>query len=1090
MRPVSCCIFCGCATVTDASEPVHALVFHLDHQCSARLYWRTDIWGLGVMLYEIITVRLAFEGRVIHRQFIAIQAASCSAALLVLLFGLCLVHTAQAQYSVEARTVDHGLPQNSVNAILQSRDGYIWLATNGGLARYDGVSFKTFDVGNTPGMTSNRLLSLCEDREGGLWIGTENQGLMRLKDGAVTSYPEAEDIKNRAVASIIEAREGGLWMATATAIVRFKDGVFTSYTGGRELPAGLVPWSRSMVEDRRGDLWVALNDGLLRLGESGATTYTTRDGLPDNRIHAVREARDGSLWVGTERGLARLHDGSFTTYTVKDGLSGDHITYITEDRSGSLWVGTDGGGLMRLADEEWISVRAADGLSDENIRCVTEDREGNLWVGTTTGGLNRLKEKKLRSFGAAEGFPGASVVPITQDRAGDVWVGATCGGLFRFRDGRFTTYQIKDGLPLNCVWALSADRDGSLWIGTWGGGLTHLKDGRFTTYHPDNSGLSGKVVKAIWQDGQGALWIGTDHGLNRFQNGTFTVWRAGDGLLNERINFITGDSRGAIWVSTNAGLSRFKDGVFTNYTTKEGLSNVSVRVVYEDAEGTLWMGTYGGGLNRFKDGRFTHYGVRDGLFDDTVSQILEDDRGNVWMSGNRGIFRVSRKELNDFAEGRVRAITSISYGEADGMINRECNGGGQPAGWKTREGELWFPTIKGPVVVETAKIKTNPLPPPVAIEQALIDKAAIDPRGEIEVKPGRGDLEFHYTGLSFVAPEKVRFKYLLEGYDEAWVEAGTRRVAYYTSIPPGRYSFRVIAANDEGVWNETGAGFAFYLRPRFYQTGWFYALAGLSLIGLVWLLYKRRLGKLRRSHAAQQAFSRQLIETQEEFSRKLLASQEQERQRIAAELHDSLGQSLLIIKNRIALAQSDIDEKETVEEQLGELAHSATSAIEECREIAYNLRPYQISRFGLSKTLYGIFMRIKEVTDINATAEIDDVDHCLTDEAQINLYRIVQECVNNIIKHSHATEALLAIKRKDGEIALLIDDNGRGFASKENHTVDSGNGGFGLVGIAERVKMLQGSCEIDSAAGRGTSVRIKLSESANNITSESANNVN
>ncbi len=727
-------------------------------------------------------------------------------------------------------------------------------------------------------MTSNRLLSLCEDREGVLWIGTENHGLMRLKDGVITSYSGAEGIKDSAVASIIEARGGGLWIATPTAIVRLKDGVFTSYTGGHGLPGGLYLLSRSMVEDRRGDLWVALVHGLLRLSEQGATLYTTREGLPHNSVHAVRETRDGSLWVGT------------------------------------------------------------------------------------------------------------------------------------------------------------------------------------------------------------------DYGLNRFRDGKFTVWGIGDGLPSERINFITGDSRGVLWVSTDAGLSRFKDGAFTNYTTKEGLSNISVRVVYEDAEGTLWIGTYGGGLNRFREGRFTHYGMRDGLFDDTVSQILEDDRGNLWMSGNRGIFRVSRKELNDFAEGRVGRITSISYGEADGMINRECNGGGQPAGWRTREGELWFPTIKGPVVFAPDRVAANPLPPPVVIEQALIDKAALAPRGEVEVNPGRGDLEFHYTGLSFVAPEKVEFKYLLEGYDETWVEAGTRRVAYYTSIPPGRYTFRVIAANNEGVWNETGAAFTFYLRPHFYQTGWFYALTALSLTSLLWLLYKRRLGKLRRAYAAQQAFSRQMIEAQEEFSRKLLTSQEQERQRIAAELHDSLGQSLLIIKNRIALAQSDIDEKETVEEQLGELSHTATSAIEECREIAYNLRPYQISRFGLSKTLYGIFMRINEVTETNAAAEIDNIDHCLTDESQINVYRIVQECVNNIIKHSRATEALLAIRRSDGEITLLIEDDGRGFAAQETRA--DGDGGFGLVGIAERVKMLQGGCEIDSAAGRGTNIRINLNESANNVMSALINNVN
>lgn len=446
------------------------------------------------------------------------RVALRAAILAVLVSCLNLTPESRAQYHIEVRTVDHGLPHNTVNAILQIRDGYIWLATNGGLARYDGVTFKTFEVGNTPGITSNRILSLCEDHEGNLWVGTENQGLMRLKDEAFTSFPEVEDVKNRAVAGIIEAREGGLWLATATAIVRFKDGVFSSYKDSNGLPARLAPWSRSMIEDQKGNLWVALNKGMipgggvLRLGKDNDYLYTTREGLPDNRVNAVCLTRDGSLWAGTDHGLARLRDGRFTTYTKKDGLSDDSITCITEDRAGNLWVGTTGGGLMKLVGEQWQHLRITDGLSDENIRCLTEDREGNLWVGTTTGGLNRLKGKKLKSYGEVEGFSPISIVPITEDQAGDIWMGATCGGLIRFHDGRFTTYKMKDGLANDCVWALCGDRDGSVWIGTWGGGLTHLKDGRFTTHTPDNSAISGRVVKAIWQDPHGALWIGTDAG--------------------------------------------------------------------------------------------------------------------------------------------------------------------------------------------------------------------------------------------------------------------------------------------------------------------------------------------------------------------------------------------------------------------------------------------------------------------------------------------------------------------------------------------------------------------------------------------------
>lgn len=967
--------------------------------------------------------------------------------------------TVAAQYGVEVRTVDNGLPQNTVNAILQTRDGYLWLATNGGLARYDGVSFKTFDVGNTPGMTSNRILSICEDKEGSLWIGTENQGLMRLMNGVFTSYPEVEDVKNRAVAGIIEARDGSLWMATATAIVRLKDGVFTSYTGGLGLPARLAAWSRSMVEDQHGSVWVALYGGLLRLDEKGSTLYTVREGLPDNRVHAVCESRDGSLWVGTQEGLARLRDGLFTIYTMKDGLSSNFITSITEDRLGNLWIGTDKSGLMHRVGDVWTNVRAPDGLSDESIRCIAEDREGNLWIGTNTGGVNRLKEKSLKSYTVAEGFSPVSIVPITQDQAGDIWMGATCGGLIRFHDGRFTSYHVKDGLPNECVWALCADRDGGLWIGTWGNGLTHFKEGRFTTYNPDNSGMSGKVVKAIWQGGDGALWLGTDAGLNRFQDGKFKVWRTSEGLINDRINFITGDSRGAIWVCTNAGLSRFKDGAFTNYTTETGLSNVSVRVIYEDAEGTLWMGTYGGGLNRFKDGRFTHYGTRDGLFEDTVSQIVEDNHGNLWMSGNKGISRVRRQELNDFAEGHVTAITSISYGVSDGMANRECNGGGEPAGWKTRDGKLWFPTVAGPVVVDPDKIASNPRPPPVAIEQVLIDQTPADARGNVEIPPGKGDLEIQYTGLSLVAPEKVRFRYRLEGYDDKWVDAGTRRIAYYTSVPPGRYTFHVIACNDEGLWNETGAAFTFYLRPRFYQTWWFYVLAALSVAGVIVLVYRGRVRKLRNANSAQRAFSRQLIE-----------AQEAERKRIAAELHDSIGQSLAIIRNLALVGLSTPEDHKQALEQLDEVSTAASEALVEVKAVAHNLRPYQLDRLGLTKALDAMVKAVSDSSDIRFTTDIAQLDSVLPKGAEINLYRIVQESLNNIVKHSAATEACVIVKKDAHSIHVEIRDNGKGFVAVSSS--DLAADGLGLVGITERAKILGAKYEIHSAPGKGTIIRI------------------
>jgi signal transduction histidine kinase len=372
---------------------------------------------------------------------------------------------------------------------------------------------------------------------------------------------------------------------------------------------------------------------------------------------------------------------------------------------------------------------------------------------------------------------------------------------------------------------------------------------------------------------------------------------------------------------------------------------------------------------------------------------------------------------------------------------------------------MWFPTVKGPVVVDLGKITANRLPPLVAIEQALINQNLIDPQGNADIPPGKGDLEFHYTGLSFSAPEKVRFKYQLEGYDDTWVNAGPRRVAYYTNVPPGQYSFRVIAFNDEGVSNDSGATLTFYLRPRFYQTWWFYGLSALSVAGVILLVYKGRMRKLRKANAAQQAFSRQLIE-----------AQEAERKRIASELHDSIGQSLAIIRNLALVGLSTPEDHTQALEQLDEVSTAASEALVEVKAVAHNLRPYQLDRLGLTKALDAMVKAVSDSSDIRFTTDIVELDSVLPKGAEINLYRIVQESLNNIVKHSAATEASVIVKRDPQNIHVEIRDNGKGFVPGSSS--DSSPGGLGLVGIAERAKILGARCEIHSAPGRGTIISI------------------
>jgi len=771
------------------------------------------------------------------------------------------------QYIHNVWGIEDGLPQNTVYAIIQTREGYLWLGTQEGLVRFDGVRFKTFDKRNVEQLLDNCIQALYEDQEGNLWIGTDDGGLTCMKDGKFTTFTKREGLSNNRINAICEDREGSLWIGTDKGLNRLspKDGKITTYTTIQGLSHNIV---LSLYEGREGSLWIGTSAGLNHLKTGTFTRYTTKEGLPNHVIRSICEDQEGSLWIGTYGGgLIRMKAGTFTRYTSKDGLSNDMIYVIYKDREGSLWIGTDGGGLNRLnhpASKDgkftFTAYTTKQGFSYNMVSSIYEDSEGSLWIGTNGGGLNRLKEGKCIAYTTEEGLSNDMVCSIYENREGSLWIGTAGGGLNRLdlhkKNGKFTAYTSKKGLSNDIVTCVYKDREGILWLGTYGGGLNRFKDGKFTIY-TTREGLSHNVLRSICEDQKGNLWVGTDGGgLNRltpqaFQKKdgrfTFTTYTTEDGLSDNRIRPIYEDQKGNLWIGTVTGeLNLFKDGKFTVYTIREGFSN-DIRYIYEDQEGILWIGTGGGGLSRLKDGKFTSITSKDGLFDDTVHQILEDDRGNFWMGCNKGIFRVSKKELNDFCEGKrdTGSVHSVSYDEKDGMKSRECNGISQPSGWKSRDGKLWFPTIKGVVLIDPNNIKLNQQPPPVKIEEIIVDNKKIQlplsPKEEkLVLSPGNERFEILYTGLSLLVPERVRFKYKLEGFDKEWNEVGTRRTAYYTKIPPGRYTFRVKACNNDQVWNETGASISVYLKPYFYQTWWFYLVCGLGIIFLVFGAYRWR----------------------------------------------------------------------------------------------------------------------------------------------------------------------------------------------------------------------------------------------------------
>ncbi len=733
---------------------------------------------------------------------------------------------AVTQYIHRAWENEQGLPQNSVLAIVQARDGYLWLGTQEGLVMFDGVRFTCFRSENTPAMTDNLILALLEDKQGNLWVGTNGGGLLRFASGTVTAFTTANGLCSDRVRCLYENVAGDLWIGTDAGLNRLRRGTLTSYRTKDGLSDGDV---LSICGDRGGNLWIGTNAGLTRLKGGRFTTYGRKEGLLSERVKAVFVDHEDNLWVGMldDRGVSRMDRGAFWPVMEGDRPWEGSVLCIEEDRDGNLWIGTIGSGLKRLRNGMLSAFGSSDALTKDRVVCIQEDREGSLWIGTLVRGLHQIRDGRFLVFTIEEGLSEDFLSAVYEDRGGNLWLGTLGGGLNQLKDGRFRRYTTKDGLSNSSAWSICQTADGSLWIGT-ARGLNRLKDGRFVVY-TTRDGLADDQIWALYEARDGTLWIGTTTGLCALKDGVLRGYGEKEGIPKRTVRYFHQDQEGSLWIGTDAGLFRLKDGALLAYDKTKGLPHMSVNCIHEDADGTLWLGT-NGGLARLRGGRLTACTTKDGLFDNMIFHILEDDRGRLWMSCNNGIFCVSKQELNDLADGKTDRVTSTVYGQADGMKSRECNGGSQPAGCRRKDGSLWFPTIKGAVRIDPEKLLSNPLAPPVVIEKLVADGRVTDRTGDVVLPAGTNSMEIHYTALSFVSPEAVSFKYQLDGFDNGWIDAGTRRVAYYTHLSPGRYNFRVIAQNADGVWNETGASLALYQRPLFYQAYWFYTLSALAVV--------------------------------------------------------------------------------------------------------------------------------------------------------------------------------------------------------------------------------------------------------------------
>ncbi len=727
-------------------------------------------------------------------------------------------------------TTREGLPAHAINAIAQTPDGYLWLATHAGLFRFDGVTFTYANSWNAPGAKPSEILSLAVSKAGELWIGTNGDGFGRLRNGVYERIKLGRtDQSWYDVRSIYTAQDGSLWFSGegSATMVRVKDGVATNLTSTR-LP--YVP-THQITQDRQGDYWLATYaNGLIHLRRDGSfRQFRTQEGLPSNELSALCFDRDGALWIGTtSSGLCRYKQGRFHTFTKRDGLSSDIINTLYQDRQGNLWIGT-ANGINRRQRGQFTAFRKADGLSNMAAGPMLEDREGNLWVGSGAG-LNRFCNTKLTplEFHSEEGASG--IEALRPGVGGSVWIAAN-DGLRRVRGTETRLFTTRDGLPGNHISSILEARDGTLWVLCRNGRIARYRNGAFHT-------LPGiHAFSDVMEDKQGVLFVGP-YGLYRYAPPRFLLR-----ISAAQIGYIFmsyRDRSGALWLACNGGFGKVQNDHIEWFN--QGLApHTDVQAITEDGAGGFWLGT-DSGLSHFRNGRHTLYTTRDGLPDNVLFQVLTDNNGGVWAGCTQGIFALKTQDIAAFEAGRLPTIPATFYKADAGIRDFPFRYGAL----KTPDGRLWFRGEEGLTIVTPTHLPICSLKPTVCIEKLLINAKEQPLQGAIRLPPGAREVEFRYTALSLTDPGRVRFRYRLEGYDKDWVDAGTRRAAFYTNLPPGNYVFQVIACNHDGIWNTEGATLRFTLRPFFWQTWWFKSLGILLGAGLIVVGVRLRLRQLQR----------------------------------------------------------------------------------------------------------------------------------------------------------------------------------------------------------------------------------------------------
>jgi ligand-binding sensor domain-containing protein/signal transduction histidine kinase len=953
-----------------------------------------------------------------------------------------------SQYLHEEWGSERGFPGGSINVIAQTPDGYLWIGTQKGLVRFDGSNFRLFSQISTNSSSITSVLGLLADAQGSLWVRQPGSTLLRYRNGKFEDFSNSFEIPEIAITRMSPSKDGKAVFATVlNGIVTYENGGFKTLARSPELPNFIVT---SMAPDPDGAYWVGTRDlGLFQIRDGKISARP--DVLPKRQINVLLSARAKQLWIGTDKGLFLWNDNELAHIGQNSLLSERQILSLSEDSDNNIWVGTDHG-MYRLDAESSFMPKTENTLGNGPVPAILGDREGNIWAATPKG-LERLRNTIFTTYGAAEGLSEETNGPVHADSDGRTWFAPIRGGLYWLNGTKIGTVR-EAGLDKDVVYSI-AGGNGNLWIGRQHGGLSHLENvaGKWhAVTYTDADGLGQNSVYTVRVTRNGAVWAGTlSAGLTRIGGGKFERFTTANGLISNTISSILESRNGTIWVATPRGLSAFLSNHWVSYSNKDGLPSDDVNCLFEDSEGTLWIGTMSG-LAALRSGQILIPAQGPEFLRGPIFGIEEDTNGFLWTSASDHIAMINRKKLlgPDFSDVDIR-----EFGLADGLRNTDGVKRDEAVA-SDRSGNIWFSLNRGLSVVDTNRLRRASAPSILQLEALFVNGNPTSLSSPVRISPNPQKITFNYAGISLSVPDRVRFKYKLDGFDHAWSDPLIDREASYTNLNPGSYVFHVIASNSDGLWNGSELTIPFTIERAFWQTGWFRTSCVLSILLLVWLAHRYRLYRL----------TQQLNMRMEERL--------DERTRIAQDLHDTLLQGLLSASMQLNIADEKLPDDSPAKPLVGRVLELMNSVSNEGRTVVQGLR----SSNALGDDLELAFLRIRHELPVsehvNFRIVVEGKPRRLHATIRDEVYRIGREALVNAFRHSTANLIEVKVGYEPSRLRLIFRDNGRGI---DPGMVRAGRDGhWGLSGMRERAERIGARLKVSSRAAAGTEVELLIPE--------------